>query len=75
MKLSNKTYDVLKWLALVVLPACGVLYAALSNIWSLPFGEEIPATVMAVEAFLGAVLQISNVKYKAENAIVGDVNE
>lgn len=72
MKLSNKTYDLLKWLALVVMPAGGVLYAALSGIWNLPFKEEIPATVMAVEAFLGTVLQISNVKYKAEQNAGGN---
>lgn len=72
MKFSNKTYDLLKWLALVVMPASGVLYAALSKIWGLPFGEEIPATIMAIETFVGTALQISNVKYRAENTSAGD---
>lgn len=67
MKMSNKVYDVLKWLALVILPASGTLYFALAKIWGLPYGEEIVGTIAAVETFLGAALQISNAQYKADN--------
>lgn len=61
--LSNKVYDVLKFVAQIVLPAASTLYAALSGIWGFPFAEEIPATMMAVVLFLGAVLQISSINY------------
>ncbi len=64
MKMSNKTYDVLKWIAMVVLPAIATLYAALSGIWGFPYGEQIVGTIVAVETFIGAVLQISNAQYK-----------
>lgn len=64
MKMSNKTYDVMKWIAMVVLPAIATLYAALSGIWGFPYGEEIVGTLVAVETFIGAVLQISNMQYK-----------
>ena len=64
MKMSNKTYDVLKWIAMVVLPAVATLYAALSGIWGFPYGEQIVGTLVAVETFIGAVLQISNAQYK-----------
>lgn len=67
MKLSNKTYDILKWIALIVLPALSTLYAVLSGIWYLPFGEQIPATITAVDTFLGALLGISAVKYNKES--------
>ena len=67
MKLSNKTYDILKWIALIVLPALATLYAVLSGIWYLPFGEQIPATITAVDTFLGALLGISAVKYNRES--------
>ena len=63
MKFSNKVYDVLKWVALIVLPSLATLYAVLSTIWGLPFGEQIPATITAVDAFLGALLGISTVRY------------
>lgn len=63
MKMDNKTYDILKYIAQVVLPAVGTLYFALSQIWGLPYGEEIVGTITAVDAFLGALLQISTNQY------------
>lgn len=64
MKLSNKAYDILKWLVVIVLPACATLYVALSGIWGLPFAEQVPATITAVDTFLGVVLMISSAQYK-----------
>lgn len=64
MKLSNKTYDILKWIALVFLPAAGTLYGTLSDIWGIPCGDEVVRTVVAIEFFLGAILGISNIQYK-----------
>lgn len=63
MIMSNKTYDVFKWIALYVLPASGALYFALSTIWGLPYGEQVVGTLTAIDAFLGAVLGISSAKY------------
>ena len=67
MKMSNKVYDVLKWTATVVLPACAALYAGLSMLWGFPYGEQIVGTIALVETFLGSLLQISNAKYRKEN--------
>ena len=64
MKFSNKTYDILKEISLTILPAMAVFYTACSKIWGLPYGAEIPATIMAVDALLGACLHISNAEYK-----------
>ena len=64
MKLSNKTYDILKWIAQILLPAVGTLYFALSKIWGLPFATEVVGTITAVDAFLGALLGISTANYK-----------
>lgn len=66
MKLSNKVYDVLKWIALYLLPAMGTLYFALSGIWGLPYGEQIVGTITAADTFLGVLLGISNAGYKKE---------
>lgn len=66
MKLSNSTYDILKFIAQVFLPALGTLYFALSQIWHLPYGEEIVGTLTAVDAFLGALLGISSANYYKE---------
>lgn len=63
MKMSNKVYDVLKWIAMYLLPALGTLYFALSGIWGLPYGEEIVGTVTAIDTCLGVVLGISSAKY------------
>ena len=63
MKLTDFWYDILKWVCLVVLPALGVLYSVLAGHWGWPYAEEIPATIMAVEAFLGAILGVSTAQY------------
>lgn len=61
--MTNKTYDVLKWIAQYFLPALGTLYFALAGIWNLPFGEEIVGTITAIDAFLGVLLGISTMQY------------
>ena len=61
--MSNKVYDILKWVALIVLPALATLYFAVAQIWNLPYGEEIVGTITAVDAFLGALLGVSNINY------------
>ena len=61
--LSNKVYDVLKWIALIFLPALAVLYGALARIWGWPYPEEIVLTITAVDTFLGALLGISTASY------------
>lgn len=63
MLLSNKFYDVLKMLVTLVLPALGTLYFTLSQIWGLPYGEEVVGTVAAVTVALGAMLKISSHQY------------
>lgn len=67
MTLTNKAYDVLKYIAQIVLPALATLYAALSVIWGLPCGEAIVGTISAVDVFLGTVLKISTANYNAIN--------
>ena len=64
MKLSNKVYDVLKWVAMFFLPALALLVQTVFSIWGIPYGEQISATIVAVNAFLGACLGISNLQYK-----------
>ena len=64
MVLKNSTYDVLKWIAQILLPALGALYFALSQVWGLPYGEQIVGTISAVDVFLGALLGISSAQYK-----------
>lgn len=63
LQMSNKTYDNLKYLAQIVLPACGTLYFALAGIWGLPYGEQIVGTITAVDTFLGVLLGISTSQY------------
>lgn len=61
--MSNKMYDILKWVAQYLLPGIGTLYFALAGIWNLPYGEEVVGTITAVDAFLGLLLGISTVNY------------
>lgn len=66
--MSNKLYDVLKWIAMVFLPAIATLYFALAGIWGFPYGEEIVGTITAVDTFLGVLLGISAAQYNKKNS-------
>ena len=61
---NNRTFDILKFVAQIGLPALGTLYFALSQIWGLPYGEQIVGTITAIDVFLGAVLGVSTAQYK-----------
>lgn len=61
--MSNKVFDIMKYIAQIVLPAIGTLYFALASIWGLPYGEQIVGTITAIDTFLGAILMISTSKY------------
>lgn len=63
MKLSDTLYNVLKYIAQIVLPALATLYFAISKLWGLPYGEEIVGTISAIDIFLGALLGISSMNY------------
>lgn len=63
MKMSNKLYDILKWVALILLPALGTFYFALAGIWNFPYAEQVVGTITAVDTLLGALLGISTAQY------------
>lgn len=69
MRLSNNAYDILKWIAQILLPALGTLYFALSKIWGLPWSTEVVGTIAAVDTFLGALLGISSAEYNREQTL------
>lgn len=62
--LPNKVYNVLKWIVMIVLPACATLYVLLANTWGFPYADEISATITGITTFLGAILGISSRSYK-----------
>lgn len=61
--MNNKVYDILKYIAQIVLPAIGTLYFALAGIWGFPYGEQIVGTITALDTFLGVLLGISSANY------------
>ena len=63
---SDKTYNVLKWVAQVVLPATGTLYFGLAGIWGFPYGEQIVGTITVIDTFLGVILGVSTSQYKKQ---------
>lgn len=67
MKLNDKLYDILKWVAIIVLPALATLITVVFKVWNIPYGDEIAQTITAVATFLGAVLMVSTAQYKKQN--------
>ena len=70
MVFSNAVYDKLKWIALILLPPLATLYLALSKFWPLPYPEGVAGSIMAIDTFLGAVLQISTKKYNDDQKVL-----
>lgn len=63
MKLSNRTYDILKWIALVVIPASATLVLTVGKIWGLPYYDNIGATISAIGLFIAAIIGVSSKDY------------
>lgn len=67
MKMSNKVYDVIKFIVQLVLPALATFYVTISGYWNLPFAKEISGTITAIATLLGACLMISSANYNKES--------
>lgn len=65
--MSNKTYDILKYICQIAIPAFGTLYFALAQIWGLPYAEQVVGTLTAIDTFMGVLLGISSARYNNEN--------
>lgn len=63
MKLPDKWYDILKWIALICLPALATFYVALSGVWGWPYADEVAKTATAVCTLIGALIGISTASY------------
>lgn len=72
IEMSDKVYDILKWIALVVLPAIATLYAALSGIWGFPYGEQIVGTIAAIDTFFGVVIGVSSIQYSKTKTYISN---
>lgn len=66
MKLSDKLYDILKWVTMIVLPALATAYVGLAAIWGWPFADEVAKTTAVICTLLGALLGISTAQYNKE---------
>lgn len=59
MQLNSKAYDFLKWVVQILLPSLGTFYFTVSQIFDLPYGEEVIGTLAALALFIGALIGIS----------------
>jgi hypothetical protein len=66
--ITGKVYNLLKYIAQIVLPALATLYFALAGLWHLPSAQEVVGTVIAVDTFLGVLLGISQMNYNKQVA-------
>lgn len=72
---SNNTYDILKWIAQILLPSLGTLYFTISNLWNLPFANEVIGTITAIDTFLGFLLQKSSASYQGDGVMLVDKSD
>lgn len=75
MNLSNETYDKLKWVAQIVLPALGTFVAGIFALYHLPYGEQVVGTIAAIDTFLGALLKHSSDVYSGDGQLIVDTSD
>jgi len=63
MKIPNNMYDILKWVALIALPALATFYGLMANTWGLPYGEQITVTINALGTLIGILIGVSTLNY------------
>lgn len=66
MLLKNSTFDKLKWICMFFMPAFAVFTKTITEIWGLPYGDEISSTIVAINVLLSAMLGISNMAYNKQ---------
>lgn len=64
--MTNKTYDILKYVTLLIMPALATFVNGVGIVWGIPYTNEITATITAFGVFLGAALGISSKNYEPE---------
>ena len=62
MKMTNKTYDILKIIALLILPISEFV-GSLATIWGIPYGQQIVSTLVAVDVLFGVIVKIASDMY------------
>ena len=76
--MNDKTYDILKRVALIVVPALATFVNAVGIVWGVPYTNEVTATITAFGVFLGAVIGVSSKNYEPDthgNLIVTKHND
>ena len=66
--IPSRVYDVLKWVGLIVLPACATFMLTIGQTWGIPYAGEIATTIVAVGTMIGAVIGVSTYNAKGGGA-------
>ena len=74
MQLNSKVYDILKWITMIVLPACATAYFGLAGIWGWPYADEVVKTIAVITTLLGALLGISTAQYNKSQPVAEDAD-
>ena len=75
MKLNDKLYNIIKWVALIALDAIGVAYQSLADVWALPYGTEVMKTCSIISVLIGALIGVSAYSYNKEQRILEESEE
>ncbi len=75
MKLPGKVYDILKWVAIVLIPVLGEAYMRLADVWGLPLAQEVNETALIATFVLGAILGISTFRYNKDKTQIEEDEE
>lgn len=64
--MTNKQYDILKVIALLVLPI-GTFIATVLGIWGFAIAEPIQQTFIALDVLCGSIVSVAKVMWERKN--------
>lgn len=66
MRLPDKVYTILKWIALIALPAIATFWGVMGKVWDIPYTAEVVTTITAAATLIGALIGVSTVNYNKD---------
>lgn len=61
--MKNTTYDILKYISLIIVPAIATFFGVIGEAWTIPNTEKIVITINALSVLLGTIINKASSNY------------
>lgn len=75
MQIPGKAYDILKWVAIIVIPALVIFIKTVFPVWNIPYAEQIATTLTAIGLLIGALIGVSTIGYNNQQKLDANISD